>query len=248
MTEAVSSRLDRRLQSLHARQRLVIEADHEARAPGDGLNLSRDENWYSAPYLIRNTLRLMGLYRRGTQNAENPIVRHNTISSARLPTAFDGFTVLHISDMHVDNSPGAMKRLAALVPDLNYDLCVAQRMRAVGTGGCTRLSGGYRRCQLLSPRQHREGGGGHTSGRILNPAVAHSGNLPPGRTRGLRSATRRPHPWWADLFAGLDPNYAQSAGPSASLGIGVVESREYGRLHLGRCRLRPCAGTPQLPA
>jgi hypothetical protein len=90
MTEAVLSRLDRRLQSLHARQRLVIEADHEARALGDGLNLSRHENWYSALYLIRNTLRLMGLYRRGTQNAENPIVRHNTISSARLPTAFDG--------------------------------------------------------------------------------------------------------------------------------------------------------------
>jgi predicted MPP superfamily phosphohydrolase len=124
MTEAVLSRLDRRLQSLHARQRLVIEADHEARALGHGLNLSRDENWYSAPSLIRNTLRLMGLYRRGTQNAENPIVRHNTISSARLPTAFDGFTVLHISDMHVDNNPGAMKRLAALVPDLTYDVCV----------------------------------------------------------------------------------------------------------------------------
>ena len=45
MTEAVLSRLDRRLQSLHARQRLVIEADHEARALGDGLDLSRDENW-----------------------------------------------------------------------------------------------------------------------------------------------------------------------------------------------------------
>jgi hypothetical protein len=48
MTEAVLSRLDRRLQSPHARQRLVIEADHEARALDDGLNLSRDENWYSA--------------------------------------------------------------------------------------------------------------------------------------------------------------------------------------------------------
>jgi Calcineurin-like phosphoesterase len=32
--------------------------------------------------------------------------------------------VLHINDMHVDMNPGTMERLAALVPDMRYDVCV----------------------------------------------------------------------------------------------------------------------------
>jgi uncharacterized protein len=122
--EAVSNRLEQRLGPLHARQRLGIEADHEAQAFGYGLNFFHIENWYSVHSVIRNALKLTGLYWRGKRNAENPTIRHNTVSSSRLPTGFDGFTVLHISDMHVDMNPGAMKRLTALIPDMRYDACV----------------------------------------------------------------------------------------------------------------------------
>jgi uncharacterized protein len=124
VTQAVSNRLEQRLGPLHARQRLGIEADHEAQAFGYGLNFFHIENWYSVHSVIRNFLKLTGLCWRGKRNAENPTIRHNTVSSARLPTAFDGFTVLHISDMHVDMNPGAMKRLTALIPDMRYDACV----------------------------------------------------------------------------------------------------------------------------
>jgi hypothetical protein len=41
-----------------------------------------------------------------------------------LPTVFNGFTILHISDMHADMSGGAMRRLAELLDALTYDLCV----------------------------------------------------------------------------------------------------------------------------
>src|ERR1700760_2175579 len=54
---------------------------------------------------LRNALKLTGLYWREKRNAKTPTIRHNTVLSARLPTAFDGFTVLHISDMHVDMNP-----------------------------------------------------------------------------------------------------------------------------------------------
>src|SRR5207244_4227003 len=37
---------------------------------------------------------------------------------------FDGFTLLHISDLHVDMNEGAMRRLTEFLPDLSYDLCV----------------------------------------------------------------------------------------------------------------------------
>jgi len=66
----------------------------------------------------------MGLYRRGRRNAEQIQVRHNHISMKTLPSRFDGFTLLHISDLHVDMNEGAMRRLTELLPDLTYDVCV----------------------------------------------------------------------------------------------------------------------------
>src|SRR6516162_4213753 len=124
MTEALWSRLEQRLGWLHARQRLGIETDHEAQIFGQGLNFFHIENWYSVHSVIRNALKLTGLYRRGLKNAECIAIRNNDVSSARLPVKFDGFTVLHISDMHVDLNQGAMTRLANLLPDMRYDICV----------------------------------------------------------------------------------------------------------------------------
>jgi predicted MPP superfamily phosphohydrolase len=116
--------LERRLGRLHARQRLGIETDHEARIFGYGINFFHIENWYSVHSFIRNALRLTGLYQRGLRNAERVVVRHNHINFPQLPKPFDGFTILHISDMHVDMNQGAMRRLIELLNDLRYDICV----------------------------------------------------------------------------------------------------------------------------
>jgi predicted MPP superfamily phosphohydrolase len=124
MTHDILSYLEGRLGPLHAKQRLEIESDHEAQAFGQGLNFFHVENWYSIHAVIRNALRLVGLYGRGLRNAERVEVRHNDIKSAELPPAFDGFAILHISDMHVDMSEGAMNRVIGLVRDMRYDICV----------------------------------------------------------------------------------------------------------------------------
>jgi predicted MPP superfamily phosphohydrolase len=117
-------KLEQRLGRLHARQRLGIETDHEAQIFGQGLNFFHIENWYSVHSVIRNTLRLAGLYRRGRRNTARILVKHNDVAFKNLPPAFDGFTILHISDMHVDMNAGAMRRVVELVGDLPYDLCV----------------------------------------------------------------------------------------------------------------------------
>jgi len=124
MDEEIVAQLEQRLGRLHARQRLGIERDHEARVFGQGLNFFHIENWYSAHSIIRNALRLTGLYWRGRRNAERIEVRHNRVGSRALPASFDGFAILHISDMHVDMNGGAMRRLIELLPDLRYDICV----------------------------------------------------------------------------------------------------------------------------
>src|SRR5262249_13952399 len=48
----------------------------------------------------------------------------NYIRLQRLPRAFNGFTLLHISDLHVDMNGGAMRKLEEILPGLKYDICV----------------------------------------------------------------------------------------------------------------------------
>jgi uncharacterized protein len=124
MNDVVVSKLEQRLGRLHAKQRLGIETEHEAQIFGQGINFFHIENWYSIHSLIRGTLKLSGLYWRGQRNAERVQVRHNQIRSQKLPSGFNGFTLLHMSDLHVDMNEGAMRRLMELVPDLEYDMCV----------------------------------------------------------------------------------------------------------------------------
>ncbi len=116
--------LEGRLGRLHARQRLGIEAEHEAQAFGQGLNFFHIENWYSIHSVIRSVLWSAGLYGRGRRNAGDVKLRHNHVSLGRLPAAFDGFSILQISDMHADISQDAMQRVIELLPGLQYDLCV----------------------------------------------------------------------------------------------------------------------------
>ena len=122
--EEIVEKLERRLGRLHAKQRLGIEADHEARVFGQGINYFHPENWYYSPWFVTAALKLTGLYWRARKNAERIEVRHHDIPLRNLPTSFEGFTILHLSDLHVDMNDGAMQRLIELLPDVAYDACV----------------------------------------------------------------------------------------------------------------------------
>ena len=124
MKEDILAKLEQRLGRVYTSQRLGIEKDYEQRVFGGGINFFHIENWYSIHSVIRKSLKLTGLYHRGCSNAERVQVRHNHVHQTELPSVFDGFTILHISDMHADMNQGAMRRLAALLDELRYDLCV----------------------------------------------------------------------------------------------------------------------------
>jgi predicted MPP superfamily phosphohydrolase len=123
MQQDIVEKLEQRLGRVHARQRLGMEKDHED-IFGHGINFFHPENWYSIHAVIRAMLKLTGLYWRGHKNTERIQVRHNEIKLPDLPTLFDGFTILHISDMHVDMNPGPMRRLIELLDEVKYDICV----------------------------------------------------------------------------------------------------------------------------
>ena len=123
MGQDVSELLERRLGRLHAKLRLGIEADHEAQVFGQGINYFHIENLKLSHFAIRACLRLTGLYWRGQRNAAQIEVKQNYIRSTRIPKAFDGYTILQVSDLHVDMSQDAMQRLATILQNITYDLC-----------------------------------------------------------------------------------------------------------------------------
>ncbi len=123
--DALLSILRQRIGAAHLNQRLGMEADFERRILGGlGRNFFHIENWYSVHGLIRHVLRLCGLHGRGRRNARDIRVTRNEIVVPRLPKVFDGFTLLHLSDLHLDMSPDMPAALAAAVDGLSYDVCV----------------------------------------------------------------------------------------------------------------------------
>lgn len=123
-SDEIGHALESRLGRVHARQRLGIEKDHEAQAFGQGLTFFHIENIPVSHVIIEAILRLSGTYWRGRANAARVTLRTNEVYSERLPAQFEGFTILHLSDLHADMSAGAMAEAARLVSDLRYDLCV----------------------------------------------------------------------------------------------------------------------------
>ena len=122
--ENVLAILEKRLGRRYARQRLGIEKDHEAQVFGQGITFFHIENLQVGHAVIRAILMATGLYWRGLRNAAKVEVRHNPIHVPQLPEPFDGFTILQISDLHVDLSEAAMAHVVHLLKDLRYDICL----------------------------------------------------------------------------------------------------------------------------
>jgi predicted MPP superfamily phosphohydrolase len=116
--------LEERLGRRHAHQRLGIEKDHEAQVFGQGITFFHIENLQFGHAVIRACLMASGLYWLGARNAAKVQLRRNPIQAPHLPEAFDGFTILQVSDLHADMSEAAMARVAELVQGLRYDLCL----------------------------------------------------------------------------------------------------------------------------
>ena len=85
--------------------------------------LFKYERYWMRP-LLKNGLIVAGVYGRGKRNSLSPAVRELHLSFAELPVAFEGYTVLHISDLHIDGVPGLSQVLSRLLPTLSPDLCV----------------------------------------------------------------------------------------------------------------------------
>ena len=93
---------------------------------------SRDEPYESDSWrhnfcggvIIERILRATGLYAYGSRNFMQPVVSENTFVIPSLPTVFDGFRLLHLSDTHFDLAPALAGVVMDMVKSLKFDACV----------------------------------------------------------------------------------------------------------------------------
>ncbi|HSD66962.1 MAG TPA: metallophosphoesterase [Vicinamibacteria bacterium] len=84
-------------------------------------------HWYALLFMMRTLevlLKLTRQYERGVRNAWDIAIRGLEVPLPRLPAAFDGFTILHLSDLHLDGMPGLEEAILDRVGVQEFDLCV----------------------------------------------------------------------------------------------------------------------------
>ena len=74
--------------------------------------------------LMKTTFRLLGIYEKGMRNALQIEKREISLGFSDLPNAFDGYTILFMSDLHLDGLDGLTERLQTLLQSLPADLCL----------------------------------------------------------------------------------------------------------------------------
>lgn len=134
-------------------------------------------HWYALLFLMKSLkvlLQLTGQYARGVRNAWNIALREIDVRLPRLPAAFDGFTILHLSDLHLDGMPGLERTILDLVGGREFDLCVLtgdyrtelhgpiratmDGLRTIVSGvrtrqGCLGVLGNHDGCHMVAPME-----------------------------------------------------------------------------------------------
>ena len=89
---------------------------------------------------LRLALQLSGLWQRGLANGLDICYRRIDVSLPRLPPAFDGYRILHITDPHFDAAEGLSDLIVRAVAGVEVDLCVLTGdFRAAEHGSFTQI-------------------------------------------------------------------------------------------------------------
>lgn len=67
-------------------------------------------------------LKLSGIYQKGLANAQNIRMHQIHLKLKRLPSAFDGYRILFLADLHADSNEPVIRRLKKNLQNLPFDL------------------------------------------------------------------------------------------------------------------------------
>lgn len=121
--EALSKLIDR-IGATHAGKRLEMQAHYSALLlSGHHIHVHMEE-FPAIAWLLKTSLKATGLWARAVRNSTNYRLVEHEIPLPHLPKAFDGFRILHLSDLHIEGMIDKGQTLQAILPTLQYDLCV----------------------------------------------------------------------------------------------------------------------------
>ncbi|MEI7864463.1 MAG: metallophosphoesterase [Chthoniobacterales bacterium] len=106
------------------RRRLHRQADIAARLTHQGEGALAIERIVPVDRILTGILRATGCYARGVNNCRAVRVVTREQQLANLPAEFDGFRLLHLSDLHLDLIPGFAAIVAGLVRRTPHDFAV----------------------------------------------------------------------------------------------------------------------------
>lgn len=89
----------------HFSQRINLQVNHASRIFDQGRTLIHIENVEWLMVFIYYSLKVVGIYDWGHRNFKNVQIVKNTVPLHNLPKAFDGYRILHLSDLHLDLAP-----------------------------------------------------------------------------------------------------------------------------------------------
>lgn len=116
-----------RSERLAERLRARLAVEERFRSAGGKIKTKsifrRYEKRVVAPF-IETGLKMLGLYERGRRQAISPVVSGIELSFPNLPSSFDGFRILHLSDLHIDGVPGLTDNLMPLLDQIEADVCL----------------------------------------------------------------------------------------------------------------------------
>jgi predicted MPP superfamily phosphohydrolase len=95
-------------------------------------------HWYLFLFLLKflkSLLKITGLYQRGINNGNNIVLTKRELVLKDLPESFDGFTIVQLSDLHIENHPDLEKKVIDLLKNESIDLCVFTGDYQVGLHG-----------------------------------------------------------------------------------------------------------------
>lgn len=113
-----------RIGTEHFSKRLQLQTKHSAlRFSPSGPHIYW-ENLDLLEPVLKLALQASGLLSRATRNSIAYQVETVDVHLPSLPLSFDGFRILHLSDLHLEGMIDRGARLRTLLTGLHYDLCV----------------------------------------------------------------------------------------------------------------------------
>lgn len=89
-------------------------------------------------HIFQYLLKVLNLYHKGVYNAQQIQVNEITMTFDNLPEAFEGFKILHLTDLHIDSIPGHEDNIISAVADKHYDIALFTGDYRMDTSGSFR--------------------------------------------------------------------------------------------------------------